>query len=373
MPTIVSNTLPATAVDVVGSQVKFQAAFNGVSPLSYQWQEISGGVTNNIAGATNATLILTNLQLTNTASYCLWATNNYGAALSSPSPLTVNSLPAPVNNLITAYAAQTGLGGVTNDFYTTWTVAAGSLIAGMAPSSVGPGDFSDPFANECGTVAVLTDGSIGYFHNLPGDGGSPTAVAGGTNGAGQTVTYVLPAWIYGYNLTNITVYGGWGDGGRDQQAYTIYYSTVTAPTTFVPLSTVNYTPPDPLGVQSATRATLTAASGYLATNVAAVEFNFTKPVGENGYEGYSEIQIFGSVYLPPAVPTTIGATASTPGNLVLSIGSLVAGRTYVEQCATNVASPVWQTVTNFVATTTSVTITNAVSGSGQAFYRVIGY
>jgi hypothetical protein len=208
VPTLVSNTLPATAMDVAGSQVMFEAAFNGAG-LSCQWQKISGGATNNIAGATNATLILSNLQPGDTASYCLLATNNYGVAASSPSSLTVNSLPAPVNNVIFAYAAQTGLGGITNNFYTTWTLAPGSLIAGMAPSSVGTGDFSDPYANERGTVAVLTDGSIGYFYNLPGDGGNTTEVACGIDGAGQSVTYMMPPSTYGYNLTNITVYGGW--------------------------------------------------------------------------------------------------------------------------------------------------------------------
>ena len=29
------------------------------------------------------------------------------------------------------------------------------------------------------------------------------------------------------------VYGGWCDAGRDQQAYTVSYSTVSAPTTFI--------------------------------------------------------------------------------------------------------------------------------------------
>ena len=97
----------------------------------------------------------------------------------------------------------------------------------------------------------------------------------------------------GYNLTNITVYGGWGDAGRDQQAYTVYYSKVTAPTTFIQLDTVNYNPSNPANVQSATRATLTPASGWLATNVAAVKFDFTNPGSENGYCGYSAIDIYG--------------------------------------------------------------------------------
>ncbi len=372
-PTILVDTLPATAVDVVGSSVTFTVGASG-SALSYQWQKLSGGVTNNIADATNSVLTLTNLQLSDSASYQMLASNAYGLAVSSPRPLTVNSVPSPVNNVVTAYAAQTGLGGSANDFYTTWTLASGSLIAGLTPSSVGSGNFSDPFANECGTVAVLTDGSFGYLHSIPGNGGSPMEVACGTvaGGAGQSVTYTLPASMYAYNLTNITAYGGWGDAGRDQQAYTIYYANATAPETFIMLSSVNYNPSNPSGAQSATRVTLTPASACLATNVVAVKFDFTNPAPENGYTGYSEIQVFGVPNIPPAVPTSVGAGMVT-GNLVLSISGMVIGRTYEVQSTTNLLSRTWSLETNFVAATTSAALTNAVSGQGQKFYRMAGY
>jgi hypothetical protein len=372
-PTLVADTLPATAADVVGSQVTFQALFNGAAPLSYQWLKITGGLTNIISSATNTSLILSNLQPGDAASYCLLATNNNGTAASTPRPLTVNGVPAPVNNIVTAYAAQTGLGGSNNDFFTTWTVAPGSLIAGLVPSSVGTGDFSDPFANECGTVGVLTDGSFGHLHTVVGDGGSPTEVACGP-GAGQSVTYTLPASTYGYNLTNITVYGGWGDDGRDQQAYSVYYSTVAAPNTFVALGTVNYTPPDPLDVQAATRATLTPASGYLATNVASVKFDFTTPSPENGYTGYSEIQVFGGLNIPPAVPVTLGTGIGPANNLILSLGGLIVGRNYRVQSTTNLVPPViWNVETNFTASTTTITLTNSTASEPQEFYRIDGY
>jgi hypothetical protein len=100
---------PVTAADVVGSQVTFTSATGGIFQ-SYQWRVIRGGVTNNIPGATNATLTLANLQLTNAAFYQLVASNAFGVSTSSPSSLTVSSVPTAVNNVITAYAAQTGLG-----------------------------------------------------------------------------------------------------------------------------------------------------------------------------------------------------------------------------------------------------------------------
>lgn len=118
-PVITTNTQPAAATDVVGSQVTFTAAFSGTSPIAYQWQVIGGVTTNNIPGATNSTLMLTNLQLINTASYRLQAFNITGVASSAASSLTVNPMPAAVNNIITSFAAQTGLGGSHTNFTPT--------------------------------------------------------------------------------------------------------------------------------------------------------------------------------------------------------------------------------------------------------------
>ncbi len=71
------------------------------------------------------------------------------------------------------------------------------------------------------------------------------------------------------------------------------YSTVLAPATFFPLTSVNYTPSIGGGIQSATRVTLAAAAGALVTNAAAVKFDFTNPGSENGYCGYDQITLFG--------------------------------------------------------------------------------
>ena len=290
IPYLLTNTLPAAAVDVVGSQVAFTAAFSGVTPMAYQWQKIKNGVTNNIAGATNTILTLANLQLADAASYQLWASNSFGVTVSAPSPLTVNSIPVAVNNVITSLAAQLGVPGTTY-FVPTWTVPSGSLIAGQQPNSVGAGSFS---LAGSGTVTVLTDGIFGALNYTAGIGGPSLGVASCGGSAGQSVTYLLSGSPTGYSLTNIIVYGGWGDAGRDQQAYTVSYSKITAPTTFISLGSVNYNPSNPSSTLSGTRATLTAANGVLATNVAAVKFDFTTPAPENGYCGYAEILLLGT-------------------------------------------------------------------------------
>ena len=58
---------------------------HGTSPLSYQW---SFNRTN-ILGATNATLTLTNVQMSQAGNYTVLVTNAYGSVLSSNAVLTV--------------------------------------------------------------------------------------------------------------------------------------------------------------------------------------------------------------------------------------------------------------------------------------------
>ncbi|HEY2329343.1 MAG TPA: hypothetical protein VGI63_05975 [Verrucomicrobiae bacterium] len=74
------------------------------------------------------------------------------------------------------------------------------------------------------------------------------------------------------------------------------------PANFISLAAVNYNPAIGSGIQSATRVTLASSDGVLASNVAAVKFNFTSPASENGYCGYAGITVFGMASLASAVP-----------------------------------------------------------------------
>jgi len=356
---LAANTSPATATDVVGGQVTFTASFNGKGPISYQWQRVSGGQVSDLIGQTSQTLTLANLQSGDAGYYRLQATNPYGVKVSDVSQLTVTSLPAPVNNVVTSFAAQTGLGSAALNFYPTWPVASGSLISGRAPSSVGSGSFANP-------VAVLTDGTAGRLtYGL----GAPTVnqvTCGSDTARGQSVTYSLGASANGYSVSNIVVYGGWCDAGRDQQAYTVSYSTVAAPTTFVQLASVSYDPANPNSVQSATRASLSSAtSDPLATNVAFVKFDFSTPASENGYVGYSEISVYGDSQEPTLIMNTTPATAVD-----------VAGGEVTFTAACSGAGPLsyqWQKVVGGVpsnisgATSPTLTLSNLQAGDAASY------
>ena len=180
-------------------------------------------------------------------------------------------------------------------FTPTWTPAADTLIAGLVPSTA-LGNFSEEIAGR--NVNSLTAGGSLTITSV----GSPNTTCsqnyvtcGGADSAGSTIIYTLPASIYGYNLTNITVDSGWQDNGRDAQAYTVYYSTVANPTGFTVLTSVNYNPTVPNSTPTANQVILNdSAGGLIATNVAAVMFDFTSPSSENGYCGYGAITIEGT-------------------------------------------------------------------------------
>ena len=71
---------------------------------------------------------------------------------------------------------------------------------------------------------------------------------------------------------------------------------------------------NPADSQSATRITLTAAAGALATNVAAVKFDFTNPASENGYCGYSQIELFGTPFQVPLAANETNITYYVSSN-----------------------------------------------------------
>ena len=116
-----------------------------------------------------------------------------------------------------------------------------------------------------------------------------------------------------------------------------------------------------------------AAWKNAGANVVALKFDFTTPSPENGYTGYSEIQVFGAASIPPAVATTVGASLSAPDSIVMNVGGMIIGRTYEVQSTTNLMGSVWIAETNFVAVTTSTNITSSVTGSNQKYFRINGY
>jgi hypothetical protein len=78
---------PQSVTTNVGATVTFTGGASGTAPLSLQWQ-LNG---TNISGATNASLVLTNVQPTDVGSYALIVANAFGTNTSTPVGLTLIS------------------------------------------------------------------------------------------------------------------------------------------------------------------------------------------------------------------------------------------------------------------------------------------
>jgi len=84
---------PQSVTTNLGANVTLSGAAGGDAPIAFQWQ-FDG---TNIAGATNADLLLSDVQLANAGNYVLLATNAYGWAGSTNAVLSIVSTLQAVN------------------------------------------------------------------------------------------------------------------------------------------------------------------------------------------------------------------------------------------------------------------------------------
>jgi len=186
----------------------------------------------------------------------------------------------------------------------TFSPAANNLLAGLLPSDV---SNSSAGVENTGPASVLTDGVFGLT-NLTTYAVADTSV----------ITYTLSADNQGSDVSQINIFSGWNDGGRDRiTVSSISYSTVSSPDTFVaiPNSAVDYDCTDVNLVAQQGLAVLSAGGGLLATNVYAIRFNFGPQ--ENGHVGYRELEVIGTHNLLPTgsvVTVAAGAALNLNGN-----------------------------------------------------------
>jgi hypothetical protein len=144
-PSIAKQPIDATIV--IGGNANFSASVAGTQPLSYQWLEIVGAVTNVLTGQTSTILQLTNLAFADNGSqYALLVTNIYGTVTSKAATLNVLNVAGP---LVHKFNFNNGtvndsIGGITGTTNNGANVISGELYlnnigtVGREYAQVGP-------------------------------------------------------------------------------------------------------------------------------------------------------------------------------------------------------------------------------------------
>jgi hypothetical protein len=187
-------TQPQSQTVVVGTSVNFSASAGGTPPLAYQW--LLGGT--NIPGATNTTLTLTNVQLSQAGTYSLQVTNTYGTTNSSDAVLTVDPPPP-------CLVCPTGV-------VAWWS---------------GEGDASDQAGTNNGTLrggVTFAPGRVGQAYSLNGTSGS--VLVPDASALRFTNAMTIEAWIYprSWGGTTREIVSKWFGNGN-QLSYTTSIDT----------------------------------------------------------------------------------------------------------------------------------------------------
>ncbi|HXI84332.1 MAG TPA: glycosyl hydrolase family 28 protein [Verrucomicrobiae bacterium] len=209
------STQPQNLTVIPGQFATFSVTASGSQPLIYQWYYNTNTL---LAGATGASVILTNVQSTNAGSYSVVVSNTAGAVTSSNAVLTVNTNPAaPV--FITQPASVHVYAGDTASFTAT-TVGTQPIVYHWNKNTV-------PIPSANASVLTLTNVQ-------PSDAGSYTVVASNSvgsttsTGAVLTVTLKSPPLLPNIptNQFNVINFGAVGDGVTNNA--TAIQSTINA-------------------------------------------------------------------------------------------------------------------------------------------------
>ena len=195
------NPNPAT----VGGNATLSASFTGNLPITYQWQfsaNTSGSPATSIAGATNTTLVLSNLQLSSSGNYySLRASNSVAPNVvnSTWTQLTVQPLTALVQLVATNYNSGSGV----------WTDSSGNANNATYTNAIYTGSLNP-------TLDSLVTPAGGSAVNIASGGGSFQLTSSLDPSVGYTVlAYVKPSATSGRNALT----GGSAAGALEYDIY----------------------------------------------------------------------------------------------------------------------------------------------------------
>lgn len=190
-------TPPVSITNVVGANVSFSVTAGGTAPLFYQW--VFNGLP--LAGQTNPTLNLNNIQVTNAGPYTIIVSNAVGAVTNSAT-LTIPEPPAII--------AGPGGGNPATGQPQSLTVVQGQN-ATFSANAVGSAPLSYQWRFAGINILGATNTTVTLTNVLPSQAGLYSVVIsnpfGNTTSADATLTVLIPPLIT----------PGAGGGGPDGQ------------------------------------------------------------------------------------------------------------------------------------------------------------
>jgi hypothetical protein len=139
-------TAPQSQTVRMGENVTFAVVAGGAPPLSYRWQWNG----NDLPGATNATLLITNVQPARAGDYAVVVANSSGSVTSAPpAHLSVESLWCERPNLVPGSGFQLVVRSAPNAVCEILASAnlVDWIVLGRFTNTTGTADFTDPSTN----------------------------------------------------------------------------------------------------------------------------------------------------------------------------------------------------------------------------------
>ena len=200
-PILVTDITTASVTLFSGSTLTLNPTFAGTLPMAFQWQVNKGAGYVAVAGQTNAALVLTNLQASDSGVYFVNVTNSLGANSSSTFTLTVWQVPATpftVNfqwhsteggNNVGVYNGP-GIPGFGTGTYWNQVIGPTAWTPGTYASSSG---ILDDDSSETGIIWTLTTGGSWDWTSTPV---IPLLDSSASAYGTQPFTFTLPNGMY---------------------------------------------------------------------------------------------------------------------------------------------------------------------------------
>jgi Immunoglobulin domain/Cohesin domain len=151
----------------VGENATFTVTASGAPPLNYQW--FFNDTNNPIAGATNNSLTLVNLQTNQSGNYFVQVADPYGPTLSSIAVLTVSSLPRIASQPVSQTVLLGGIATFTVSAYSAaqpltyeWYFNTTNLLIGVTNAFLTVSNVQVP---QTGTYLVRVANSYGFTNS----------------------------------------------------------------------------------------------------------------------------------------------------------------------------------------------------------------